>query len=113
MTRKLPPRAVLFGRAAAEARLRYADTLFAPEAVFATMGEVVSTGGTRLVVRPDRPFDLRDTPAAVRLVELLEREGFTTKWQPIDNPESPDAAPHYHLVVTWSLAREDDGTVKS
>ena len=106
MTKSLPPRAVLFGRQAAEAREKLAEGLFDAAAVGEAMTAAALKGATLFVITPPEPFDLRATAAAVALMDTLKNQGFKLSWDPHNNPLGPDEAPFFSLVIRWELARE-------
>lgn len=103
MTKNLPPRAVLFGRLAALARERLAETLYNPDTVLEAMSAAAAAGSCQYVLPCPEPYDLQHTAAAVRLVELLQGHRFRTVWIPVNNPLGPDEPPFFSLVVRWDL----------
>lgn len=104
MTKELPPRAVLFGRQAADAREAMAKELFDVATVGAAMAAAAAKGETLFRITPPEPFDLQKTAAAIALADTLKKEDFKVSWEAHNNPLGPDEAPFFSLVVRWELA---------
>lgn len=105
MTKTLPPRAILFGVVAADAREALATTLFDPETVFAAMANAAAKGDTIFTITPQEPYDLQNTAAAIRLCDALKTERFKVSWAPINNPLDTEEPPFFSLVIRWHLKR--------
>lgn len=102
MTKRLPPRAVLFRRDAERARLELAAATFEVTAVFTRLAALATAGEMTTLIAPAKPYDLRETPAAAALLATLHEEGFRTAWEPISGLQGVPA--HHGLRIDWSPA---------
>lgn len=88
----------------ADTRETLAAELFAVEAVREAMTHTACLGRDRLFLRPKTPVDLRQTTAAVALVQHLAALGAATFWHPYTADQDGHAETGHELEITWRKA---------